>query len=57
MLDEGAYYAACSDSHKPQDVEMVAEAIGRLERLVGAEEARELLVDGPASILAGSIDT
>jgi protein-tyrosine phosphatase len=56
MLDEGAYYAACSDSHKPQDVELVADAIARLERLVGRDEARELLVDGPASILAGSID-
>ncbi len=56
MLDEGAYYAACSDSHKPQDVALVADAIARLERIVGEDEARELLVDGPASILAGSID-
>ena len=57
MLDEGVYYAACSDSHKPQDVPLVADAIARLERLVGKDEARELLAEGPRSILEGTIDT
>ncbi len=57
MLDEGVYFAACSDAHKPQDVDVVADAIARLERLVGKEEAQELLAEGPRSILEGTIDT
>ena len=57
MLGEGVYFAACSDAHKPQDVDVVADAIARLERLVGKEEAQELLAEGPRSILEGTIDT
>ena len=57
MLEEGVYYAACSDSHKPQDVDVVADGIARLERLVGTEEAHELLAEGPRNILEGTIDT
>ena len=57
MLDEGVYFAACSDAHKPQDVDVVADAIARLERLVGKEEAQELLAEGPRSILEGTIDS
>ncbi|MFW6066750.1 MAG: tyrosine-protein phosphatase [Myxococcota bacterium] len=54
MLDEGVYYAACSDSHRPGDVDVVAEAIQRLHRLVGEEEARELLAVHPRAILDGT---
>ena len=57
MLDEGVYYAACSDSHRLKDIDIVADAIARLERLVGKEEAYELLAEGPRSILEGTIDT
>ncbi len=56
MLDEGVYYAACSDAHRPSDVELVAQAIERLRALVGDEEARELLGDNPRRILAGEVD-
>lgn len=56
MLEEGTYVAACSDAHRPADVEVVAAGIARLERLVGREEARELLVDGPRQILDGTAE-
>jgi protein-tyrosine phosphatase len=51
LLEEDAYEAACSDAHKPNDVDIVAKAIARLEALVGGEEAMRLLADGPRNIL------
>jgi protein-tyrosine phosphatase len=51
LLEEEAYEAACSDAHKPRDVEAVVQAIDRLHALVGAEEAHRLLADGPRAIL------
>jgi protein-tyrosine phosphatase len=51
LLESDAYEAACSDAHKPRDVETVARAIERLEELVGDEEAQRLLADGPRGIL------
>lgn len=56
MLDEGVYYAACSDAHRPADVEVVEAAIEKLRRLVGDEETHELLVDNPKSILDGTAE-
>jgi hypothetical protein len=56
MLDEGVYFLASSDCHRPADVERVAEAIERLERLVGPEEARELLSDHPSAVLDGTVE-
>lgn len=56
MLDEGVYYAACSDAHRPSDVPLVAEAIERLRALVGDEEADALLADNPARILNGTVE-
>jgi protein-tyrosine phosphatase len=53
LLEEDAYEAACSDAHKPQDVEAVVRSIERLEELVGSAEAMRLLSDGPRSILGG----
>jgi protein-tyrosine phosphatase len=54
LLEEDAYEAACSDAHKPRDVEMVAQAIERLEALVGSDEARRLLAEAPRRILHGA---
>jgi protein-tyrosine phosphatase len=54
LLEEDAYEAACSDAHKPRDVDMVAHAIDRLESLVGADEAGRLLGEGPRCILHGA---
>jgi protein-tyrosine phosphatase len=53
LLEEDAYEAACSDAHKPRDVDDVVRAIARLEKLVGAEEAMRLLSTGPRGILEG----
>jgi protein-tyrosine phosphatase len=53
LLEEDAYEAACSDAHRPADVEIVVQSIERLEALVGAVEAKRLLADGPRAILAG----
>ncbi len=53
LLEDDAYEAACSDAHKPRDVDIVVQAIERLESLVGKEEASRLLGDGPRGILAG----
>lgn len=51
LLQEDAYDAACSDAHRPLDVEDVERAIERLITLVGDDEAKRLLVDGPRGIL------
>ncbi len=56
MLEEGAFYAACSDSHRPEDVETVARAIERLHALVGADEAHALIAEHPRAILRGEVD-
>ncbi len=53
LLEEDAYDAACSDAHRPHDVDRVAKAIERLAVLVGAGEARRLLADGPRNIVDG----
>jgi protein-tyrosine phosphatase len=56
MLEEGAYDAACSDAHRPEDVDVLEKAIVRLERLVGKEEARALLGERPRAILEGTYE-
>jgi protein-tyrosine phosphatase len=53
LLEQGAYEAACSDAHRPEDAERVLRSIERLETLVGSVESRRLLDDGPRSILRG----
>ncbi len=53
LLEEDAYEAACSDAHRPGDVEVVVQSIERLEELVGEAEARRLLADGPRRMLGG----
>jgi protein-tyrosine phosphatase len=53
LLEEGAYQAACSDAHRPADVEVVVRSIDRLKELAGREEAERLLVQGPKEILEG----
>lgn len=56
MVEEGVYYVACSDCHKPGDVGIVNDGIARLHELVGPEEAKELLSENPARILSGRIN-
>lgn len=51
LLDEDAYEAACSDSHRPEDADATARAIEVLRRRVGDEETARLFRDGPREIL------
>ncbi|MBV9948208.1 MAG: protein tyrosine phosphatase [Myxococcales bacterium] len=52
LLEADAYEAACSDAHRPADVDDVARGIERLRELAGDPGARRLLVDGPRGICA-----
>lgn len=51
LLEDGAYEAACSDAHRPEDVETVVKAIERAKQLQGVEETERLLRNGPRTIL------
>jgi len=51
LLEEDAYEAACSDAHRPKDVDTVHLAIARLESLAGDAEARRLLGDAPRRLM------
>ena len=55
LLEEDAYEAACTDAHRPEDVDEVRKAIDRLDELVGKDERIRLLDLGPRAILAGTI--
>ena len=56
MVDEGVYFAACSDSHRPHHVDTVARGLEALTAHVGAEEVAELLVNGPRQLLDGTAE-
>ncbi len=56
LVEEGYYYAACSDAHRPKDALAAARGIERLYQLLGDEEAEFLLVQGPRNILEGSVE-
>jgi protein-tyrosine phosphatase len=56
MLEDGVYYAACSDCHRPADVETVAAGIQRLSELVGPAEAQHMLAERPRAILRGEVE-
>jgi len=53
LLDEGAYSAACSDAHRPEDVEVTERAIERLAAIGGPDEVDRMLRRGPTTILDG----
>lgn len=56
LLEAGYYDAACSDAHKPSDIEDVSQGIDRLERMYGEDETAWLLRKGPERILAGTLE-
>lgn len=56
MLEEGAYDAACTDAHRPDDVAIVARAVERLRELAGPEETDLLLAAHPRAILEGAYE-
>lgn len=51
LLDDEAYEAACSDAHRPTDVDVLVRAMDVLERRVGKAETIRLLRDAPRAIL------
>ena len=55
LVEEGVYYAACSDAHRAEDAEPVARGIARLEKMLGVEDATVLLRERPNEILEGRI--
>ena len=55
LLDDELYFAACTDSHKPDDLGLVERSIERLTSLVGEELADTLLAEHPRQILAGTV--
>jgi protein-tyrosine phosphatase len=55
LLEDDAYEAACTDAHKPEDLDDVARALDKLAERFGAEERDRLFADGPRAILAGDV--
>ena len=51
LLEDEAYEAACSDAHRPEDVDAVVEAIEVLVERVGRDEANRLLGTAPRTLL------
>ncbi len=55
LLERGLYHAACSDAHRPADVEKVAGGMRWIERRYGADEIDFLFREGPRELLAGRV--
>lgn len=55
FVDAGLYFAACTDSHKPEDVPVVERAIEVLRARVGDVVLRRLLDEGPREVLATAL--
>jgi len=51
LLDDEAYEAACTDSHKPEDLDAMAKALDSLDKRVGRDEALRLTATAPAAIV------
>ncbi|HVU01718.1 MAG TPA: CpsB/CapC family capsule biosynthesis tyrosine phosphatase [Polyangiaceae bacterium] len=55
MLEDGVYQAACSDAHRPDDAEDVADGMRFVRKKYGEEEVDFLFRTGPLDILAGTV--
>ena len=55
MLEDGLYHAACSDAHRPDDVEEVLDGMKYIRKRYGDEEVARLFHEGPREILAGKV--
>jgi protein-tyrosine phosphatase len=53
LLERGLYHAACTDSHRTEDVADAVRGMERVAELYGSEELDALFRDGPREILAG----
>ncbi|HVW27902.1 MAG TPA: CpsB/CapC family capsule biosynthesis tyrosine phosphatase [Polyangiaceae bacterium] len=56
ILEDDLYRAACSDAHRPEDVEDVEDAIRLVAKRYGKDAVNRLLVEGPRQILEGRVD-
>jgi protein-tyrosine phosphatase len=55
MLEDDLYYAACSDAHRPDDVDEVEAGMKLIEKRYGPDEVTRLFDDGPRDILEGRV--
>lgn len=55
LLEEGLYHAACSDAHRPEDLDSLEEAMHWIKEHYGAAELEVLFTAGPARILEGAV--
>lgn len=55
LLERELYQAACTDLHRPRDLEVVAESLRLIEKRYGKEEIDFLFDEGPRALLAGSL--
>jgi len=53
LLREGVYDAACTDSHRPADVDLAERAIALVRTEYGEEEVNLLLAENPRRLLTG----
>jgi protein-tyrosine phosphatase len=55
LCERGLYHAACSDAHRPADVDEVRAGMKKIEQLWGPEEVDFLFREGPLALLSGRI--
>jgi protein-tyrosine phosphatase len=54
LMELGAYDAACTDSHRPADVDAAQQGMLRMEEMYGPEEVSLLFGENPRHLLAGT---
>jgi protein-tyrosine phosphatase len=55
LLERELYQAACTDLHRPADLETVQKSLDVIRKRYGAEEIAFLFDEGPSALLAGSL--
>lgn len=55
LLEQELYQAACTDLHRPADLDTVHKAMALIEKRYGKDEIKFLFEEGPRSLLAGSL--
>lgn len=53
LLEDGIYDAACTDSHRPVDVDVAEKAMARMVKMYGREELELLFGENPRRLLQG----
>lgn len=57
ILERELYHAACSDAHRPSDLEAVRRGMALIEAKYGDDEIQFLFSHGPQALLAGRLPT